>query len=354
MAERILIINPFGIGDVLFTTPLISSIKMNVPDAFIGYIANRRSVSVLRNNPKIDKIFIYERDEFYEAYQHSKIKFFKKMINFLQEIKKEKFGLVFDLSLNGSASFLMWFLGIRDRVGFNYKNRSVFLNRKVKLEGYEGRHVVDYYLDLLNELDWDLKAKELELFVCPKDQQWADCFLSNNRVKGSKPLIGLIPGGGASWGRDAFLKRWSSEKYAKLADKIVEKFASPIILLGDKNEVALCTSVAKMMRNDCIQACGQTTVGQFAALLTRCSVAVMNDGGPLHIAVAAGVKTISIFGPVDEKVYGPYPIKDHFVVKKDMACRPCYQRFRMPHCEHMSCLNSVTVEEVLRKVEEAL
>ncbi len=66
--SKILIINIFGIGDVLFTTPLISNIKKSAPKTSIHYLCNKRSQAVLQNNTKIDKIFVYERDEFYDIY----------------------------------------------------------------------------------------------------------------------------------------------------------------------------------------------------------------------------------------------------------------------------------------------
>ena len=63
MPRKILIINIFGIGDVLFTTPIISNIKENLPDCFIGYVCNKRTAPVLTSNPKVDKVFIFEKDE---------------------------------------------------------------------------------------------------------------------------------------------------------------------------------------------------------------------------------------------------------------------------------------------------
>jgi ADP-heptose:LPS heptosyltransferase len=66
------------------------------------------------------------------------------------------------------------------------------------------------------------------------------------------------------------------------------------------------------------------------------------------MAVALGIKTVSIFGPVDERVYGPYPpSQDHIVVKKDISCRPCYRNFRMPECErNRDCIRAVGIEDV--------
>jgi len=72
------------------------------------------------------------------------------------------------------------------------------------------------------------------------------------------------------------------------------------------------------------------------------------------VAVSAGVKTVSIFGPVDPQVYGPYPMANHTVVQKLLPCQPCYRRFRMANCGHISCLGELSVEEVYRKVQNIL
>jgi ADP-heptose:LPS heptosyltransferase len=124
--------------------------------------------------------------------------------------------------------------------------------------------------------------------------------------------------------------------------------------LGDKAEENLCTDIARVMRQKCVVACGQTTIHQFASLSKKCHVMIVNDGGPLHIAVAAGARTVSIFGPVDERVYGPYPKENHVVISKNIACRPCYRRFRRASCDHISCLKTITVDEVLERVVSIL
>jgi len=83
-------------------------------------------------------------------------------------------------------------------------------------------------------------------------------------------------------------------------------------------------------------------------LIKNCNLLITNDGGPMHMAVALGVKTVSIFGPVSEVVYGPFPLtRNHVVLKWDMACRPCYKNFRLPVCDKdRECLKSVSSDEV--------
>lgn len=352
--KRILIINPFGIGDVLFTTPLISAIRSAVPSAKIGYLANARTAPVIGANPKIDKVFVYERDEFNAVYRRSRFEFWAKSKSLLNEIKKENFELAIDLSLNGNASFLMALIGIPHRVGFNYKNRSPFLTQKIPFAGYEGKHVVEYYLGLLEKLGISAHNGHMEITVSSEEKQWAEGIWKKHGFSSAHKVVGLVPGGGGSWGKDALYKRWPAEGYAKLADKIVEMSKAAIILMGDQKERDLCQKVAQMMHHPSIQLAGKTSVTQMAALSQKCRCVVVNDGGPLHVAVAAGTRTVSIFGPVDDAVYGPYPRENHIVVKANLACQPCYRRFRRAECSHVSCLNNLSVEDVFEKMKGIL
>ena len=352
--KKILVVNIFGIGDVLFTTPLLRNIKKNIPDAVIGYIANRRAEAVLKNNPYINNLYIYERDEFQAISRQSKRLFLKRGWEFLNLIRKEKYDLLIDLSLNRGVGLWAWVAGIPQRVGFNYKKRGLFLTKKIKFAGYEDRHVVEYYLGLLEELGWKVDPAPMDLPITQEDELWADFFLRQQGSPADDPKIAIVPGGGASWGKDAVYKRWPAEKYAQLADKIFANLKTPIILLGDEKERGLCEQIADLMKHKVIMACGQTTIGQCSALFKQCALAVVNDGGPLHIAVASGIPTIAIFGPVNENVYGPYPRANHFVVTHDIACRPCYHQFRRASCDHLSCLNNIEVNDVFQKVNEAL
>ena len=352
--RRVLIINIFGIGDVLFTTPLISNLKTAYPDIHIGYLCNRRTVPLLEHNPKVDRILVYERDEFEAIRRQSTGQYLKAVWKFIKDIKSGRFDMVLDVSLSSFMGFLAWTAGIPRRVGFDYKGRGRFLTQKIPLKGYEGRHVIDYYLDLLAEIGVAVAHKRMELTLTREDSHWAAQFMAQNGISGRGPVIGLVPGGGESWGKDASCKRWPAQRWAKLADKLIEKSSAQIILLGSSTEAGLCDSVARGMKNSCVSACGMTSLSQFAALTQQCALVVANDGGPLHVAVASGSRTVSIFGPVDEAVYGPYPAQGHQVVKKDLPCQPCYRRFRRADCGHLRCLNGLTVEEVLGKVEGIL
>lgn len=354
MFKKILIINTFGIGDVLFSTPLISNIKRAHPETTIHYLTNPRSSDVLKYNLKVEKILIYERDAFHSAYKRSFVEFARKWNGFFKEIKAGRYDAVLDLSLDRGMNMLTMAAGIKQRIGFNYKNRGLFLTRKIPFTGYEGKHVVEHYFRLLEATGIPVVDKNLDLVVPQEDIQWAKNWRSQEALAFTKLLIAVFPGGGASWGKSAYFKRWPVEKYVKLVDKMIEKFDAHIILMGNSEERDLCGQISRVSPTNTHVVAGDLTLTQSAALLKQCRLAVLNDGGPLHVAVASRVTTVAIFGPVDDRVYGPYPPERHFVVKKGLACQPCYRQFRMANCSHMSCLTQLGVEDVLRKVEKAL
>ncbi|MCA9400430.1 MAG: lipopolysaccharide heptosyltransferase II [Candidatus Omnitrophica bacterium] len=350
--EKILIINIFGIGDVLFTTPLIDNLRAAFPLAEIHYLGNARTKIIFKNHPLITKCFSYDRDDFLKLSKSSKLRYWKQVIGFIKQIKAEKYDVVFDFSLNSFFNYMTWLAGIPNRIGFNYKNRSPLLTFKVPFYGFERKHVVEHYLDLLKNLGIGTPHRSLNFPLTEEDRLWARQFLSRENIDQALPIVGIIPGAGASWGKEARYRRWKSEKYVKLVDKLIEKYRAQIILMGDQSESELCSQIMENAQGRIIPAYGKTTIRQLAALLQRCSFVILNDGGPLHIAVAAGTKTVSIFGPVDPDVYGPFgSSSQHAVVKKNLPCQPCYRRFRMTNCDHVSCLKNITVEDVLSEIQ---
>jgi len=355
--HKILIINPFGIGDVLFTTPLVSCLRRLYPDAFIGYVTNRRALPVVQSNPKINQVYVYDRDEFTEN-------LIPRWVSFFKEIRQAQFEVVFDLSLNATFGFFCMACGIPKRIGYDYRQRGRFLTDKILLKGYETKHVAEYYLDLLGQLDPSARDVRddfpTEFFIDHQHQQWAKDWMKAQGIDLKGKVIAVIPGGGASWGKDAQQKRWPLEQYVKLLDKIIAKSKAVVILLGDQKEQRLSQEITRQCSYPVYDAVGTTSLFQMAALLQLCHLAIVNDGGPLHVAVAVGTKTVSIFGPVDPMVYGPYvgagigAEDKHLAIVKGLACQPCYRQFRKAFCEHLGCLNHLTVDEVFNQIERLL
>ena len=349
--QKILIVNPFGIGDVIFSTPIIEILKNKYPDCIIGYICNKRAYEVIRSNPKIDKFFIYEKDDFRAAWKRSKRECFKLVCELLNTIKHEHFDTMIDLSLGYQYSLLLSFIGIQKRFGFNYRNRGRFLTRKIDMDGFSEKHVIKYYCETLNFLGIDTRGINLspKVYLTDKDTLWAGEFLKANGVTEKDILIGVIPGCGASWGMDAKHRRWDHEGFATVCDGIAMRYGAKVMLLGDSGEAGICEDIQNKLKNKAVMACGKTSLRNFLGLINRCRLIITNDGGPLHMAVGLGLNTISIFGPVDDKIYGPYPPASKHVVisRKDLSCRPCYKKFKYKGCDKRECLTSIKPNDIL-------
>lgn len=352
---KILITNPFGIGDVLFSTPLIASLRQNFPESYIAYICNVRAQEVLLANPNLNDIFVFEKDEYKNLWRKSKIKCIKRFIVLLKEIKKKRFDIVIDLSLGRQYSFFLMLIGIKRRIGYNFKNRGRFLTERIDIDGYHNKHIVEYYMGILKLLNVESKDDGLKFPIENKDIAKADTVFAENGIENDDLVIGIIPAGGASWGKDFSYRHWSKVGYAAVADKLIEELNAKVVLLGDSKEKEICEQIQVIMKQKVIPACGGMGLAEFAALIGKCSLILCNDGGPLHIAVSQNVKTVSIFGPVDEKVYGPYPPDSkHTVITKKIDCRPCYKKFRFSYCEHRNCLKEITPDEVFNAVRRNL
>jgi len=345
--EKFLIINPFGIGDIIFTTPVIGALKEKYPDSFIGYWCNERVEGLLKKDPRIDKIFALSRGDIKRIYKGNLLRKFFVLFDLINKIRKERFGIAFDFSLDSRYGLWSKLAQVKQRIGFNYKGRGRFLTDKVNLSGYSNRHIVEYYSELLKFIGAESKNKSLNLLI-GKEVKSYECGSS---------VVGIVSGGGESWGKEAVYKQWPPQKFGQLAEKIISEKGMHVVLLGSANEKKLAdTIIAEVKSDNLADLTGRLSLEELAAAIKRLKLLICNDGGPLHMAVALGVSTVSIFGPVDEKVYGPYPSNEkHIVVKKDLSCRPCYENFRFKGCfNNRRCLEDITVDEVYEKVKSLL
>ena len=354
--KKILIINPFGIGDVLFTAPLIKAIKDNFPNSFIGYWCNEKMRSILEKNPDINIIFAFSRGDFKKIFAQAKFKAIGFFLKLLKKIKKEKFDLAFDLSLDRRYTFFLRLLGILRVIGFDYKNRGRLLTDKIQIDYFRDKHVIEYHLELLKFINIKPTQVRPEPPFLKNKKNNAKDLLERVGLSDRDLIIGIAPGAGISWGKNASFKHWSAIKYAQLSDRLINELRAKVLLLGDEQEEYIANTILKNMRNNPAVLVGKTSLEDLVYVIGNLNLLITNDGGPLHLGVASGIKTVSIFGPVDERVYGPYPITDmHIVIKKDIKCRPCYKNFRFSGCSNnRRCLDDITVDEVYSAVKELI
>lgn len=333
---RILIVNVNWIGDVIFSTPFIKAVREAHPDSYVACLLHPRCVDILKDNPRIDEIIVYDE----EGSHRSLLGKLKLIIN----LKRKKLDTAFILHRSFTKALITFLAGIKERIGYPTKHRSVFLTKVVEISDEEillrGTHKVEYFLNIARASGINARDIAYEFFIKDFDRQKESQFLKENGVLDKDLLVVLCPGG--NWD----MKRWPKENFAKLGDLFIEKLGAKVVISGAKKDISLAEDIKKMMKGKPIISCGNTTLKELGALLERADLVVANDTGPMHLAVAMKTNVVALFGPTSPRLTGPYGQGSYRVIWKNEECdTPCYD----VACAENRCMALITVEEVFKE-----
>jgi lipopolysaccharide heptosyltransferase II len=157
----------------------------------------------------------------------------------------------------------------------------------------------------------------------------------------------LVMAPGTNWET----KEWRREAFAEVARHFIQK-SFAVTLIGSERERLLCDEVAKLAPG-AINLAGETTLSELAALISRATICVTNDSGPMHLAVALDRPVVSIFGPTDPVWAGPYR-RDGAVLRAELPCSPCYLRLLSRCPNNHDCMNNVPAAAVIERIESTL
>lgn len=346
---RILIINLHYIGDVLFTTPVIRLLRHKFPQAYLAIWVKSRAQEVVINNPGLDEVLIF--DDLTTARGREKINRFnfRGRFNFLRLLRQKKFNLTVDLTGLWSTALMALLSGAPQRIGINKQGFGFLLTKEASWSSVG--HLRQRYLKVLEIIGLQSSNLTMEFFLKKEDVQWARQFLTRHLGR-EEFLVGIHPGAGWS------SKRWLPKRFAQLGDKLYKRYRARVILFGASRDHLLIDHIVRLMSHHPIRTKDQMSLGQMAALIKECRLYLGNDAGPTHIAEALGTPTITIFGSTNPSYSAPLG-RMHRIVRKEIACSPrgekqyCYLGVGRD-CPHHRCMESITVEDVLKAVEELI
>jgi len=353
--RRVLIVQPYGIGDLLFLTPVLRALRLITTVERVDLLLGSRSRTVVEHNPHVDSVEVIDKDLFHSRSLAGNS---AALLKLGRQLKQRHYDLLIDYSLRPEYGFLgLFFLGIRRRAGFAYKSRDCFHNIRLDVrEGFCGRHMVDYYCDLAERAGVRVRDRWLEFYFPDSVRDEARSWLRSQSKAAWKRYLVLSPGGGASWGKDADMKQWPPQYFADLTARLVRFLeADGAVVLGSVAEAGLGEQIRDLSKIPILNAAGALSLAQAAALMDEALVFLGNDGGLLHLASARGLPLVGFYGPVDPSVYGPYAAGpgQTAVFRSGLACRPCYRKFRYATgCAHRRCLRDLTPDEVMRHLRE--
>jgi ADP-heptose:LPS heptosyltransferase len=141
--------------------------------------------------------------------------------------------------------------------------------------------------------------------ILPAEQAWARAWISTHLPASSAPVIAIHPGAGAP------IKQWLPESWAEVARAMRDRFDARIFLTGGPGEHDLVEQVAARLDPRPPDIVGATTLGQLAALFEACDLVLGCDSGPLHLAAAVSTMTVRLYGPTDDREFGPWSRDRH-------------------------------------------
>lgn len=342
--RRVLVIKPDHLGDVLLLTPALRLLRQQLPEAEITLLIGPWSRAAVAHNPDLDAIVTCEFPGFTRADKPGTLQPYILLLTTALRLRAGRF----DAALLARddhwwGALLACIAGVPQRIGFAVPEVRPFLTTALPHSFAE--HVTAQSIALVTALTGQATT-ERNAPRAPSssaDHEWAAAWLRAHNLDqlDGAPVIAIHPGSGGA------AKLWTNQRWAGVADALHER--SPIILTGGPEEQELVNDLALRMSRRPLQLVGASTIGQLAALYSRCALVLGVDSGPLHLAVTAGAPTIALFGPGDDTRFGPWgDPQRQIVLRSGLWCSPCGVLTECPRGTLPSeCMALIPVQQVL-------
>ena len=334
-SPRILVIRPDRIGDVVLSVPVLEALRNRWPEAYLAMMVRPYTRDILIGNPWIDEIIIDDPDHAHRG-----------PTGFLKQIRKLR-TRTFDTALmllpTMRIAWMLFLASIPRRIGVGHTiyqtltfTRSVSRNQYIPL-----RHETDYCLDMAEAIGVPVKTNRTSIFIMDDERACARSILN---FETDRPRIGIHPGNGHS------APNWSPERYGDLAYQLQKQYKAQIVVTGDANEKTLAKRIQARTSEAVVSMAGQLSLRQLIAVINELDVLVSSSTGPMHLAGALGVPTVSLFCPLSARSPQRWrPLGDHssILLPPNGECATCDHG---PMCD----LSDISVDMALNAIEEQL
>jgi len=315
---KIIILSLAGIGDTMFSIPLIKEIKKNLPESKIDVLVMwEGSKQILENNPDIDKI--YQFNMFDEG--------ILKTLIFLKKLRNKKYDFSFNTYPQSKIHYkiVAALIGAKIRIGHIYDNfnplNSFLLNKTIRQD--YNIHAIENNLNLLKFVgEKKLKKHNYKFNLRNKDKKKAENFVEKNKLK-NKNLIGIHVGSGST--KNLFLRRWPLQNYYNLIKKLLKDKNNRILLFGGSKELKENNFLINKIDDKKVILVRTDNIKETAAIIKKCRIFISVDTVLMHIAASMNVPyQIIIKTPTYNKTVEPYR-KKFFLVGGELPKKIGYK-----------------------------
>jgi len=325
--KKILYITMSNLGDALMALPAFDYLRRTFREARITVVAGPRTRVLFATHADVDRLLVFDK----RAPLREKRQFFR-------QLQAEGFDVLIDLR----NSFFRW--GLRAR----YKNPA-WVRMPSWIEHSRHEHLYKTVVavggrNISKEEFLALDARRSPSFIRPEDRGHVEELLAQRGIPKGETFALVAPGARSD------LKKWHISGYAQVIRELPAETGLPVVVIGDSGDRTAIEQVVRESGGRAVSLIGQTDFGQLAALLLRSRFVICNDSGILHLAGYLGVPVIGIYGPSNERRYGPWSAQS-LVVRKHVMCAPCEKA----HCRRgRVCIETVRPFDVLLAVRVLL
>ena len=323
---KILVIRLSSIGDVVLTMPVVGWLKGEGRVAELHFLTKRQNAVLLSGLTEIDKVHCFDGS----------------IEETVEELRKEQFDAVLDLHNNHRSKKVRRALGTKSYV-YKKENAGKMLYVTTKHDFMSGRHVVERYLEAAKSLC------RVKTAVETKDCPYPVWHLSET----------VYPDRCAEWtagepyavvacGAQHATKRIPADKIAMLVEKATRK----VVLVGDSKDRKRIEVARSTRRDAVLNLCGETSLLEMVAVVSKASVVVTSDSAVMHIASAFQRPVIAVWGAtVPNFGFWAYNTERYDFEVEGLCCRPC-SRMGTERCRkgHMDCMVRQDWDGIVKKM----
>lgn len=336
--RRILVVQTQRLGDVLCATPVFTALRRRFPRAHLTALVHRPLDDILVANPDLDEVMPYDR--------HTTHRSFWSRLLLIPELRERRFDWALVIHAASSIGFALWQAGIPWRTcvwrydDYRKPHWARWYHQHARQDRRKGeKHEIEYNLDVLRELGIEPEHEGYRMRLRPEERDWAADWLRERGRDESRPLALIHPGHGG--GR----QHWPGREYGQVADGLVRR-GFQVAVTGSGREKDLVEEVVSSMQESALTLAGGTSLRQLAAVISQARLLVSVSTGPMHLASALDVPTVTLYGPTDLRTdcvrFSPYRSATQGVFSP-VACT-CASSHT---CVEPVCMAGITSERVL-------
>ena len=346
--RRILVVRLSARGDVVLSSPLAGALRRRYPSAHIAWAVEERTADVIRHNPHLDEVIVWERAEWKQMFRRGRWgAFLGVALDFFTELRDRRFDVAIDAQGLLRSGALAFFSGAPVRIGLGSREGSRLLMTKVVKREFFTRRIASADAAFARALGLDTTSFRMEIPRGGHELAAVDRIVEEEGL--GDGFVAAVPF------TTRFHKHWFEDRWSALIRQIRERAGLGVVLLGGPGDRIAADRILEGAANGAdgaplVDLVGRTTLGEACAVVCRCSALVGVDTGLSHVAHAFGRPSVLIFG--SNAPYLDPPTPRARILHSGRDCSPCWGRLT---CDgRIDCMDDIPVAEVLAAVRTAV